>query len=73
MYCQNTDQTVHVLASENDGYWFNEKTGESIDLDDAYSVDAIKEIVYDQDEKIFYFMANSCRNKTGFYMTCFEE
>jgi len=27
------DQKVHVLASTNDGIWFNEDTDEEVDLD----------------------------------------
>lgn len=32
-YCLSDDQKTHVLASTNDGIWFNENTQEIIDLD----------------------------------------
>jgi hypothetical protein len=72
-YCQNHEQTIHVLASESDGWWFNEVTEKAIDLDHSYSVDCIKEIVYDIDERKFFFLANNKNGKIGFFMTCFEE
>lgn len=43
----SNDQNIHVLASQNDGIWYNQKDNEEIDLDEHYKVDLIRNIVYD--------------------------
>ena len=35
-YCLSPDQATHVIASENDGIWYNETTNKEIDLDSTY-------------------------------------
>ena len=57
-YSQNNDQTVHVLASAQDGIWYDEKTNHEVDLDDLYLVAAIQSVVFDQEERTFYILCN---------------
>jgi hypothetical protein len=44
-----------------------------VDLDEFFNIDNIKAIVFDKDEKQFYFLANVKYGKIGFYMTRFAE
>lgn len=41
-YCVSKNQKIHVLASENDGYWINQETDKEVDLDEVFNVDQIK-------------------------------
>jgi len=57
-YSQNNDQTVHVLASAQDGIWYDETTNHEVDVDELYSVAAIQSVVFDQEERTFYILCN---------------
>jgi hypothetical protein len=72
-YCISADQDIHVLASFNDGVWYNHKEDEEIDLDEHYKIDLIKNIVYDEEDKVFYLLCNKKREALGFFLIKFNE
>jgi hypothetical protein len=47
-----------VLASAQDGIWYDEKTNREVDLDELYLVAAIQNVVFDQEERTFYILCN---------------
>lgn len=49
------------------------KTNKSIDLDEKYHVKAIKQVVYDYEDQVFYLMANRYKDKLGFFCVVFHE
>jgi len=69
----SSDQNIHVVASLNDGLWYNQKKDEEIDLDEHYKIDLIKNIVYDEEDKVFYFLCNKKREDIGFFLIKFNE
>ena len=72
-YSQNNDQTVHVLASAQDGIWYDEKTDHEVDLDELYNVAAIQSVVFDQEERTFYMLCNKRMEQLGFFLIKFNE
>jgi len=60
-----------VLASDNDGYWVNQKDNEDIDIDEHYKIDSIKSIVYDEESDEFYCLCNKKREEVGFFLIKF--
>lgn len=62
------DQSILVVASLKDCRWVNLKTNHSYDLDSEFSIDFIREIKYDSEDKTFYLLANKRKEKLGFYL-----
>ena len=54
----NDDQSVSIVASLEDGIFYNHLTEEFIDLDDLFEISSIKEIVYDHEDRMVYILAN---------------
>jgi hypothetical protein len=69
----NDDQTVSIIASIDDGIYYNNRSKEQIDLDETFKVCNIKEIIYDDEEKLFYMLANKYKDKLGIFMVRFRE
>jgi len=69
----NEDQTILVTASNRDGVYLNMRTNQEIDIDDTYNIAAIKEITYDEDDKIFYILTNKLNEKLGFFVLSMKE
>lgn len=61
-----------MLASTNDGIWFNENTDEEVDLDETFHVDNIKDIVFDEEDQEFYFMSNKKNGMIGMFLVKFS-
>lgn len=51
-------QKQFVIASATDGFWFDKDTDKEVDLDELYSVDLIRNIIYDEEDNKFYFLTN---------------
>jgi hypothetical protein len=62
-----------VVASSNDGLWCDSNTGKEVDLDELYSVDLIRNITYDDEDKKFYFLSNKKSGQLGFYLIEFKD
>ena len=62
-----------MLASINDGIWYDAEADREMDLDELYKVDYIKQIVYDYEEKNFYFLCNKKKELVGFFLFKFRE
>jgi hypothetical protein len=45
------DQGIAIIASSDDGIYFNMNSGAWIDLDDTYNIGLIKEIIQDTESK----------------------
>jgi len=57
-FTMNDDQSASVIASLEDGIFYNHRTEEFIDLDDLYQISSIKEVIYDTDDHMVYILAN---------------
>jgi len=67
------DQKTHCVASLNDSVWFSEHTNEEVDLDQLFNVNIIKSIIFDEEDKEFYLLANKKKGLIGFYLMKFKE
>ena len=72
-FTMNEDQSVSVVASLEDGLFYNHLTEEFVDLDDLYQIGAIKEIIYDHEDCMIYVLANKFEEKLGVFIVRFSE
>lgn len=68
-----SDQSIAIIASSEDGIYFNMENGAWIDLDETYDIGQIKEIVHDDESNQIYFLANKHKGKIGVFMIKFHE
>ena len=57
-FCSNENQDIFVVASESDGVWCDTREKVDVDLDEHFNIGGIQQIVYDLEDKVFYFLAN---------------
>jgi hypothetical protein len=72
-FTMNDDQNVSVIASLDDGIFFNHVTGQFYDLDEMYDISSIKEIIYDHEDRMFYLLANKFQERLGVFIIRFNE
>ena len=59
---------IFVVASPEDGIYYNKKSQLEVDIDETYEISNIKEIIYDHEEGYFYLLANKYQEKLGFFV-----
>ena len=69
----NKDQSICIIASTEDGIYFNQHTGELVDLDKKFQISNIKEIICDSEDHYFYILSNMYQGKLGVFMIRFDE
>ena len=69
----NTEQKICLTASNDDGIYTDIDKDIELDMDETYSVQMIKEIIYDADEDMFYFLSNKYEEKLGFFVIRINE
>ena len=47
-----------IVASPEDGIFYDRNKKEEIDIDSDYEISNIKEIIYDHEDGFFYLLAN---------------
>jgi hypothetical protein len=62
-----------VTASQEDGLYVDTSLSFEYDLDDKYEISVIKEIVYDEEDQLFYLLANKYMEKLGFFVLKIKE
>jgi hypothetical protein len=75
-FLMNNEQNVMIAASPEDGIYIDFrdlKNVKEIDLDEMYEIGCIKEIIYDHEDHVFYFLANKYREKLGFFLIRMSE
>ena len=72
-FLMNDDQTVSIIASMDDGIYYNHRTRVFVDLDELFSISNIKEIIHDHEEKVFYMLANKYHQRLGMFLVKFDE
>ena len=68
----NDRQNIFVIASEEDGIHINMDTEVIIDLDELFNVTRIQTITFDEEDELFYFLANKKNGIIGFYLIKFD-
>tara|TARA_B110000285_G_C15126167_1_gene620389 strand:- start:1494 stop:1925 length:432 start_codon:yes stop_codon:yes gene_type:complete len=67
----NDEQTIMITASPQDGIYLDlrdKKKCQEVDLDELYNIGSMKEIIYDQEDSVFYILANKFEEKLGFFI-----
>ena len=62
-----------MTASQEDGLYVDTSKHFEYDLDDKYEISVIKEIVYDEEDQLFYLLANKYMEKLGFFVLKIKE
>ena len=66
-------QDIMIIASNDDGIYKDIKKGIEIDLDDKFNIGNIKEIIHDEEDHVFYILANKFDEKLGFFIIRMDE
>ena len=72
-FMMNTEQTVSIIASIDDGIYYNHKRNQLVDLESLYNIGNICEIIHDCEEKCFYMLVNKYQEKLGIHLIQFDE
>lgn len=69
-FVPNFDQSIYIIASPEDGFHIDlkKKSGVETNISKHFEVDAIKEVIYDQEENNYYILANKFEEKLGFFI-----
>lgn len=62
-----------MIASPTDAIYYDSSKNIDIDLDQEFKVDLIKQIVYDEEDNVFYILANKYEEKLGFFIIKINE
>ena len=72
-FTMNDDQTVSIIASIDDGIFYNHLTQQFYDLDELYDITSIKEIIYDEEDRMVYLLTNKYQDRLGVFIIRFNE
>lgn len=64
----DANEHSYIIASPEDAIYIDEINDKEIDLDEHFSIGALKEIIYDREEDDFYILANKFEEKLGFFI-----
>ena len=62
-----------IIASSDDGIYKDMNKQVEIDLDDRFNIGCIKEIIHDEEDHVFYILANKFDEKLGFFVIRMNE
>jgi len=69
----NDEQTVSIIASMDDCIYYHHRSGKFVDLKESFNISNIKEIIYDDEARLFYLLANKYQEKLGVFLIKFDE
>ena len=72
-FTMNEKQDIMVIASNDDGIYKDIKKQIEIDLDEKFNIGIIKEIIHDEEDHVFYILANKFDEKLGFFIIRMDE
>ena len=62
-----------MVASPEDCIYIHLEQKIEVDIDRAYNVTSIKEIIYDYEDGVFYILANKLEEKLGFFVFTIQQ
>jgi hypothetical protein len=69
----NDKQEIFIVSSVNDGIYINKELNQEVDIDQEYNISNIMEIIYDDDDQMFYILTNKYEEKLGFFVLKIKE
>lgn len=71
-FVSDPEQDIFVIASDNQSFYINTKSGQEIDLDSKFGVTNVKQVVCEVEDGQFYFVANKYNGIIGFFLIKFS-
>lgn len=62
-----------MVASQSDGIFIDTKNNKEVDLDEIHDIRDIKDILYDEEDKMFYVLCNRKAGVIGFFLFQFSQ
>ena len=59
---------MSVIASKEDGIYYNHMTNQYIDIDYSFKIEKICQIIHDPEEGLFYILVNKHLGKLGLFL-----
>jgi hypothetical protein len=75
-FLMNHEQNIMIAASPEDGIFIDFRNMNNViekDIGEMCEIGCIKEIIYDHEDSVFYFLANKYREKLGFFLIRMKE
>ena len=64
----DSTQNICVIGSKTDSLYIKLGTDFEMDIDQVFSLKALKEIKFDEESQLFYVIANSYKDKLGLFI-----
>ena len=61
-----------IVASKDDGIYYNTVTKQLCDLDETFQIRSICEVIYDEEEGHVYMLCNKHKEILGIFLIQFE-
>lgn len=71
-FCVNEKQNVYIVASPDDGIYYNGKKNKEEDLDELFNIGKIKSAIFDFKDASFYIMTNVYEGQYGVFLIQFS-
>jgi hypothetical protein len=72
-FVPNVGQDRYMIASPEDGFHICLNSKKETNISKHYEIDAIKEVIYDAEEKFYYILSNKYEEKLGFFVLKISE
>lgn len=72
-FLPNDNQDIFIIASPDDGIYLNINEDAEVDIDNEYQIANIKQIIYDNEDDVFYVLCNKYEEKLGFFVLKIRE
>lgn len=73
IFVPNSDNTIFFVASSKQGRIVNIKTLDEFSFDLNFDLENFKQVVYDEEKKNFFVLANRYEEKLGLFLIVFNE
>ena len=73
IFRMNNEQTATILCDTENCIYYNHRTRDLIDLDNLYQISRIKMVEYDEEDEVFYILANQFKMKFGLFLIKFDQ
>jgi 6-phosphogluconolactonase (cycloisomerase 2 family) len=72
-FLMNENQNVSIVASADDGTYYNHRSKSFKDLDAKFKITSIKALIHDNEDGRFYILSNKFQQKLGIFLIMFDD
>lgn len=73
IFVPNSDNSIYFVATSKQGRIINTKTLDEFSFDLNFDLENFKQVVYDEEKKNFFVLANRYEEKLGLFLIVFNE